>query len=224
MQLSAVLLARVFLFIESTDLNPRGAAFYPDVIRALVERYTFQKFPQKFEDLDESKGVVFELGKFGKKNIEKVTIYSSGLALDTTSSTRDSEEILEEALTWATEKLGLQYKREMVRRKAYVSQVTFYSGVPLLVVNPHLEALSRKVSEIVSANIRLKSTFAPSGILLAPDPESQTIPVSAFTIERRQGAAYSEGKYFSTAPLPTDIHLSLLEEFEQVVSAHQKKA
>jgi hypothetical protein len=223
MQLSAVVLARVFLFVESIDLNPRGVAFYPDLIRAIVERYSFQKFPQKFEDLDETKGVVFELGKIGKKTIQKVAIYSTGLALDTTSSTQESEAILEDALAWATEKLGLHYRREMVKRKAYVSQITFYSGVPLLFVHPILKNLSEKIAKVVSENLNLSSTFEPTAILFGLDPESQRIATSPFSIERRQGTAFSEGKYFSGAPVPTDIHLALLEEFERAVFTQDRR-
>jgi hypothetical protein len=61
MQLAAVLLARVALFVESVDLNPRGEAFYPAVIRGLVDHYHFQSFPQKLEDYDEQKGVTLRL-------------------------------------------------------------------------------------------------------------------------------------------------------------------
>lgn len=223
MQLSAVLLARVFLFVESADLNPRGVAFYPDIIRALVERYSFQKFPQKIEELDENKGVQFVLGKFGKKTIAAVTIYSHGIALDTTSSTADSESLLEEALAWGVEKLGLQYNREMVKRRAYVSQLTFFSAVPMLALNPEVEALSRKITELVSGNMKLDSIYGPSGLSFALDPESQRFPLANFTIERRQGIGYSEGKYFSNAPLPTEIHITVLEQFEQAMSAQYKK-
>jgi hypothetical protein len=219
MRLSAVLLARVFFFIESVDLNPRGAAFYPDVVRALVERYNFQKFPQKFEDFDESKGVTFEMGKIGDKTVEKVVIFPHGLALDTTTSTQDSENILEDALIWASKTLGLSYRPGIVKRKSYVSNVTFYSDEPLLFVNPVLNRVGDELSKTVSTSLKLPYVFEPIGVLLGIDPETQRIPVQAFTVERRQGIAFSENKYFSAAPVPTDVHLALLETFER---AHHK--
>src|SRR6266852_1851338 len=105
MELSAVLLARVIFFVESVDLNPRGAAFYPDIIRGLVERYNFQSYPEKVEDFDEQKGVTLTLGRLGDRTIDKVVIYNWGLTLDTTSSTDDAETLLDEALVWATNSL-----------------------------------------------------------------------------------------------------------------------
>src|SRR5437763_8528693 len=119
MKLSAVLLARVILFVESVELNPRGAAYYPDIIKALVERYQFQSFPEKLDDYDEQKGVVLANGKHSDTTIQRVTIYNWGLTLDTTSSTRDSERLLVDTLTWAAEHLRLHYSGDMIRRKSY---------------------------------------------------------------------------------------------------------
>lgn len=219
MKLSAISLARAFYFVESQDLNPRGTTFFPDVVRGVVERFNFQKFPQKFEDFDEDKGIAFEMGKSGPRNIERLTIYNHGLALDTRSSTQDSETILLDALTWASEKLGLAFNPAMIKRRAYVSHFTFFSDVPLLVTHPALDHIAKKVSELVSSNLKLDSVFAPSGTLVTLDPESQKLPVSAFTIERRQNIAFSEGKYFSAAPLPTDVHLDMVREFEERMAA-----
>src|SRR5579872_4197796 len=160
MQLSAVLLARAFFFVETNDLNPRGTAFFPDVIRAIVQRFNFQKFPHTFEELDENKGVVFELGKFEGHTIPKVILYSNGIALDTMSSTKESEAILDSALQWART-LGLDYRPEMIKRRAYLSQITFYSDVPLLFIHPILRDFSARIGNVVSANLNLPYRFEP---------------------------------------------------------------
>ncbi len=55
MQISAVITARFFAFIETYDLNPRGRGYFPEIVAALVERYGFTKFPQKAEEFDESR-------------------------------------------------------------------------------------------------------------------------------------------------------------------------
>jgi len=163
------------------------------------------------------------MGRIHNQTIDKVVIYSHGIALDTASSTEQSEEILEEALTWCASTLGLYFRPEMVRRKAYVSQVTFYSDAPLLFVNPVLKELSEEIGKIVSGNLKLESVYEPSGIVLSLDPETQRVPSSPFSIERRQGIAFSEDKYFSVAPLPTDIHLGMLEEYERRIVQQWKK-
>jgi hypothetical protein len=222
MQLSAVLLARVVYFVESVDLNPRGGAYYPDLIHALVERYQFKGFPQKLEDYDESKGVSLIAGKYGDRTIAKVTIYNWGLTLDTTSSTTDAEELLVDALKWATANLKLHYAREMIKRKYYVSQFIFYSDVPLLSLNPALDTIADRVSKEVSQHLKLPYVFQTSGTRLSIDPEAQRIPVLPLTIERREGIAFSENKYFSSAPLSTDTHVSVIDEFERSMRQHSK--
>ncbi len=217
MELSAVLLARVIYFVESADLNPRGAAYYPDIVAAMVQRYKFQTYPQKVEDFNEQKGVVLAEGKLGDKVVEKVVVYNWGITLETTSSTRDSEELLEEALAWATANLKLTYKPEMVKRKAYVSQVTFFSEAPILSLNPVLGTIANKLSETVSANMNLPNVFHPLGVFLNIDATAQPTPVQVFSIERRQNIPFSDGKYFSSAPVPTDAHIELIKEFERAV-------
>jgi hypothetical protein len=219
MRLSAIHQARVIFFLEVLDLNPRGAAYYPSIVRALNERYGFQKFPQEFKDFDESKGITFELGTTGNTTIDKFVIYQNGLQLDTRASTEDSEAILEEALSWAAQTLGLKYTSDMVKMKAYVSYFSFYSDSALLQVNPILKNLSMKLAKTVSENLHLSAIFEPTGILWGLDPAEQRMPVQSFSIERRQQTPFSEGKYFSAAPLPTDIHLALVEEFEKAVLA-----
>jgi hypothetical protein len=214
MKLSAVVLARVIFFIESVELNPHGAAYYPDIVKALVERYGFIKFPEKLQDFDEQKGVALIGGKYGDRTIQNITIYNWGLALDTTSSTHDSEELLIEALYWGNEHLRLQFSADKIKRRGYVSHIVFYSDAPLLSLNPVLDVIGERVSKEVSANLKLPYAFQPMGIRLGIDPEQQRIPVQVFTVERREGAAFSEGKYFSAAPVSTETHLALIEQFE----------
>jgi len=84
-------------------LNPRGAVFYPDLTKALVARYNFQKFPQKLEDFDESKGVAFGFGRLGDTVIEQLVIYTYGIVLDTRISTQESRRLLEESVRVGTQ-------------------------------------------------------------------------------------------------------------------------
>jgi hypothetical protein len=108
----------------------------------------------------------------------------------------------------------------MIKRKAFVSQIIFYSDVPLLSVNPILDVIGKRISKEVSNNLKLPYEFQPGGVSLGIDPEEQRIPVPAFSIERREGVAFSENKYFSAAPVSTDTHLALIEEFERAVQKH----
>jgi hypothetical protein len=214
MKLSAILVARFFAFIETADLNPRGRAYFPDLVTALVNRYGFAKFPQKPEEFDEKKGVTFETGRDGEVTIHRVVIHDHAIYLDTASSTDDSKRIFDEALIWLSQDFGLGYQPEMVKRVTYVSQLSFYSDVVLDKLHPALTKLGQKLSTRVPEFYGQKLDYVPGTILMAYDPLTIKAGPASFTIERRADTLFSENKYFSTAPLPTDEHIAFLEAFE----------
>jgi hypothetical protein len=215
MQLSAVVLARVFAFVETFDLAPRGGVYYPDLVEALVRRYRFQKFPQKIEEFDEGKGIEFLEGKDGEKVIERLVIWSTGLLLETRSSTDDSKDILERALSWGEKEFGLAYRPGMIKRWAYVSNVTFHSDLPLLAsVSGPLQKLSLGTTNALAEAIGERLDYEPTVITLTHDQLARKYGLAGFTIQRRVDAPFSDNKYFSEAPLPTQTHIHLLEAFE----------
>jgi hypothetical protein len=181
----------------------------------LVKRCNFQKFPREYGDLDEQKGVEFLEGKWGGITIERLAIYRNGIMLDTRSSTADSEKILGEALVWTAKEFGITYRPGMFKRKGYVSNLTFYSGVPLLSgLNRALTKLANRVGEATSQIVGENFSYEPIGISVQYDLIPMRQPVAPFTIQRRIETPFSENKYFSEAPLPTELHLTLLQEFE----------
>lgn len=214
MKLSAIILARVLGYIETADLNPRGKVFFPDVVPQIVQRYKFQKYPQTFDQLDESKGIDFYEGKIQDKVIQKFTIWGSLLLLETRSSTSEAKTILEGMLEWGAETFGLNYKSGMIKRFAYVSDLTFYSDVPLLRVSPALAKLGIQTSKALSDIWREPIEYEPLNLVVGHDPTARKYQIAPFSITRRAEAKFSENKYFSEAPLPTDTHISLLEGFE----------
>jgi hypothetical protein len=214
LQLSAVVLARVLGYIESIDLNPRGAIFYPEFTQEFVQRYKFQKFPQKLEEFDETKGVEFHQGKIGDRIIQKFVIWNTILVVETRSNTTDSKQILEEMLVWATDRFGLNFKPGMIKRFAYVSDLTFRSDVPLFDANPAATRLAAETSKAVSEIWQEPIKYEPLGVAVGHDPLSRRYGIASFTISHRAESKFSDNKYFSEAPLPTDKHIALLEEFE----------
>jgi len=66
MQLSAVTLASYVGFVETVDLNPRGKAFFPEILPALVQKCHFHKFPKEYGEMDEQKGIDFLEGEMGR--------------------------------------------------------------------------------------------------------------------------------------------------------------
>lgn len=217
MQLSAVLLARTLGYIEIVDLSPRGRVFLPEIVPEIVERYNFQKFPKTSEELDETKGIEFQEGRFRDKVIQKFVIWNTLLVVETRSDTSDSKQILEDMLAWGAEKFGLDYKPGMIKRFAYVSDISFHSDAPLLTANPALVALTERTSEAVSEIWQEPVQYHPMIITIGHDPLTRKYGIANFTIQRRAEAKFSENKYFSEAPLPTGVHLKLLEQYEKAV-------
>jgi len=214
-QLSAVLLARVLGYVEIFDLSPRGHIFFPEIVQEIAQRYDFQKFPKTLEELDESKGVEFHEGRIGNKVILKFVIWNTLLVVETRSNTDDSKQILEEILKWGAQTFGLNYKPGMIKHFAYVSNLTFYSDVPLLgaACSPLVE-LATKTSEALSEIWQEPVQYQPANLAVGHDPMARKYGIAPFSITHRAETKFSENKYFSEAPLPTDTHIAFLEEFE----------
>ena len=215
MQLSAILLARFVALIETVDLDPHGRIHYPTLVHGLVERLKFQKYPKAPEEIDESKGIVFTDGLYNGIAIQKLTIFNNGLVIETRSSTQDSEKILQENLIWATKEFGLAFSPEAIKRKMYVSQLTFTSTSPILAgLSTSLAKLAKILSATVVGANNEKFNFETTGISIGHDVLTTKYPVASLTIQRRLETPFSENKYFSEAPLQTDIHLSLIQALE----------
>ncbi len=224
MKLSAIILARAIGYIETFDLSPRGRVFLPEIVPEIVKEFTFQKFPKDTDDLDESKCIEFLEGKFGDIVIQKFVIWNTLLIVETRSNTEDSKRILQEMLAWGADKFGLNYDPGMLKQFAYVSDLTFYSDIPLLSVSPALTNLAAKTSNAISEIWRESIQYEPINFVVGHDPMARKYTIAPFSITRRAEARFSENKYFSEAPLPTDVHLKFLEEFEKDVASTLKSA
>ena len=217
MRLSAITLARVLVFIETYDLDPKGKIFFPDLAQALVARFRFQKFPQKFEELDGQKGIQFAGGIWNGIAVPQLQVYTNGILLDTCFSTDDSERIIEETLIWAADEFKVNYQAKMLqqKRKRYLSGLTFYSEAPLLKSHSAIANLSISLDKILTDITGHQLSFEATNLTVDFCRLENQIPMAAFILQRRLDTPFSENKYFSEAPLPTDIHLKLLERFEQ---------
>ncbi|MGB6743727.1 MAG: hypothetical protein WBE38_08715 [Terracidiphilus sp.] len=218
MQLASVLLARYFGLIQIGELNLNGTLYLPELIKALVDRYGFVKFPTDFDSLDENKGIEFIGGRFKKRVIEKLVILDTGIYLDTAVNTAVSEELWFELMEWAVQTFGATFQPEMIKRHVYVSHLTFHADIPILAVNPILEKIGQVITSEVEKNYGRHLEYRPSVIGLHLDLESVKLGTAAFTIQRREGVPFSENKYYSSAPLKTDLHLELLNIWELAMS------
>jgi hypothetical protein len=216
-ELSAILLARVIGFFDTADVSPRHGMFFPELVKELVQHCNFQKFPITLEDWNNPEGAQFVVGKLDKTAIEKLIIYPNGLQVETRNGTTESKRVLEEILGWARDKFGILYSPATVKRWAYVSDLTFTSDVPLLMTGP-LERLSRGVSEAIGNVVGEEVIYEPLGLNIGHDPLLRKYGRAVFSIHRRAEVPLRDNKYFSEAPLPTEIHLDLLAQYERDVA------
>jgi len=218
MQLASVMLARYFGLVQLGELNLNGRLYYPELVAALVERYGFIKYPTDFTTVDESKGVEFTGGRSGNHVIDKLVLLDIGIYLDTSVNTTLSQELWLELAEWAVQALGATFNPSMVKRHVYVSQVTFNSDLPILAVNPILAKIGAVVTQEVENNYKRCLEYEPTGVVIGFDAESTKLGTAPFTVQRREGVPFSENKYFSSAPLKTDLHMELLRMWEEAMS------
>lgn len=215
MQLTAIIMARALAFLEVNELNPKGKAFFPDIAAALVKRFNFQVFPTKPEEFNEQTGIQFADGKFSEGTLDKIQIFTHGIVLDTRISTDVSAKVLHETLLWAKFEFGLEYDERMIKRRAFVSQVTFESALKLNRLNPILEKIGSAITAKATEGMGQPAKYETTGIILNLDQSTSKLTPGMLTIERRAEVPFADNKYFSTAPLPTMHHLTLLDEFEK---------
>lgn len=149
--------------------------------------------------------------------INKLTIFHDGIVLETSSDTKDTEATLQQMLMWAKEEIGIHYEPEMIRRKLFVSQLVVYSDMQLDSLHPILRELAAFISPDVSRQFDQQLVYRTGGITLSTNTLASKFSPSVFSIERRIDVPDSNNKFFSTAPLRTAEHISLLEKVEKAL-------
>ena len=125
MKVAAIVMSRVLAFVDTADLSPTAGVNAPDFVREITKQFYFQKYPQKLEEFDATKGIEFLTGRFGKRAIPKFALWPNLLTIETRSNTTEAQALLGEMLTWAKDKFGLTYSAEMITHYAYISDLSF---------------------------------------------------------------------------------------------------
>jgi hypothetical protein len=222
MQVKAILLARAIALFDIGELNPGGKIFMLNVIGELVQRFQFQQFPRTPEQFDEQKGIEFLDGHWNGVNVSKLVIYFNGILLQTESSTADSQRIIDEALRWASEKFGLRYEPSMINSWKFLNTFSFTTDVPILEAHKAVSKLANGVSRAMGDIVKDELPYSAIRLDIDFDRYDRQTPLALLTIQRKVDASFSSNRYLTEGPLPTDIHIKLLEEFESDVLAASK--
>jgi len=215
MKLLRVVKARSIWLGQVDDINPKGKYIRQEVVRDMVARYKFSIFPDVKKPIDSSSGEVFQEGIFQNKNGDKIsvdlTIYRDGLVADTYASTEDSDAFLDDVSNWTARSLNLANYKEIVTKKNYLSIMYVETEKSLTMLNP-------KLAEILTfLSPKVGNPVEPMSLAIGVDEGLERKPIP-FRFERAEGVSFSKNRYFSSAPLQTQDHLDLLEEFEKILS------
>jgi len=168
-------------------------------------------------------GVEFKLGRNKAVVIERIAIFYGLVLLETKSTTEVSQQTLLEVFRTVFSKMNISFSEELIKRWAFISFLTFYTDFPLLAeYSDPLKLLAEKTTKAVSQIFNEDLKYEPLEIKIGHEPNLRKNDIASFTIQHRLGTRFSEKKYYSEAPLPTDLHLQLLQEFERDVIKNRK--
>jgi len=221
MKLLSVNRARSIWVGNLIDLNPRGYSLIR-IVPDIINKYGFQKFPTKFEEFDPAEGVKFLGGIYQNDAKHKINvdiqIFNWGSVVDTRSSTKDSDDFLDEFLTWIVKEMDLVPYQEIIRTKVYLSELSVQTDKSLNALNPKLDKFARRLTSLIAGHEHHPIKLETSAIALSTDPNIVG-PPGAFRFERAENIPFSENRYYSAAPLQTDIHLEMLKELESILKS-----
>jgi hypothetical protein len=212
MEVIGIPLARIVVFLEIQGIDPSGRTSTPEVLKKIQDSLTFTSYPKTFAELDFGKGVDLLIGKLNDINIDKLTIFANALSIDTHSSTDEAITVLEGLLSMFRDAFGAKVRPS---RTLFLSHVLFRTTKQLSALNPILQEIANEVSASASRDLGFEVPFEPSVLHLGGDLSRTRVNISAFTVERRLEIPFSDGTYFSQAPLRTGQHVALLEKLEQ---------
>jgi hypothetical protein len=223
MEKLAVLMARALIFIEISELNQTGKLYVPAIVSAITKRYGFVRFPEKTEQFDIEKGIEFGEGTISGVGVERLAIFGGTILIETQVSTDVSKTLLLDFLSWLRDEHGATFKESQIRRWVFISQLLFKTDFPLLAeFSAPLSKLAERTSAAVSEMFGEELKYHSLAINIGHDPTIRKHAIAGFQIQHRGNIAFEENRYYSEAPLPTDLHLELLEQFEREVLESRK--
>lgn len=210
--------ARAVWLFDTAELNPGGKSIMPELLEWMKDTYHFEKFPSSMKDVDEkTNALLFEDGNFQVREEIFVTvglkIFNDGFVAETQSSTRDSEAFLDDGLRSAVKEFSLNFESDLIRMKLYGSEIYVRSDKNLLGINPNMSKFVSNMTSLIPGKTDI--AYEMSGISCIPI--ASTFPHATFTpfrFERKLNTAPSQRRFYSSAPLHTDDHLKILNDFE----------
>ena len=216
MKLVAMGQSRSIWLFPLVEFNPNGLSLMP-CLQFLLDRYKFLKFPAG-EELRTQQQYKFEDGVFidpdGQQLWVNLSVYSDGVVADTRASTEDSDSFLHELLTSLSQDFGFVPYEKIIRRKAYSSEVFVEMDEGFSALNQRLKSFLRELQANVASDNTIPLEVA--GITFQQDP-AKLNGMYPFKFERANNAPYKDKRYYSLAPMSTQIHKQMIEKLEAIL-------
>lgn len=205
-----VSLFSVEAFAPVTGLNERL------LIGAIRERYKFGSSPNISSIADVQRtGLEFQFGAFeteaGEITIQSLSFHNDGVVVRT-NKTGHAEHFFGDLIEWLINDFGC---RRVPIKPLYLSEIVVNFDRPMANLLKKYDRLLNLVFSSIDEN-RAAISSAFSSLSIEFVGSAGEIP--RFVIERRQGTAMKEERYYCSAPLKTEDHLKVLEEIEGLIS------
>lgn len=211
-------LARTIWLFDFRLVNPTGMSLR-GVIEEIGKRHQFATAPKNELDFDEQRSLAFKAGTFvgarGVPALVALNIYADGIVADTMSSTDESGEFLVDLAKWLDQTYGLTVPKQ--RTVNFLSQIDFEWEPSLGRVNPRLQEFAKSIAPRMDATDARPRDFEVAAINFWTEDFGRPATPAPVKIERKISAPFSANHFFSQAPLSTNRHIQLLNEFESLL-------
>lgn len=229
MKLIGVEAAKSIQVFVNEEVRSISGGYFPESVRLITERYGFSTSPNVNEAM--AGGAKFTNGRLiagaRRINIFELIVYNNAIQVTTQTNTEDADYIVEDMSTWSMSTFGLRAPQTSFPRIYESALVIDFDRDPdglLRTFQKLVASLGRSLSTLygIHASVNLAGFgmgVDPMYLVGQLPPPVPAILKNEFSLVRRTNAPYAGNRFFSLAPLPTDAHRDLLEEFERGIPA-----
>ncbi len=219
MELRQIILARALQVVRTLGTS----AYLPDLVPKIRDRYGFVVVPEIMDLITSSdpsggaKPAEFKHGKLELPGrmpvvIQQLAVFSDGIAVDTTTSTDDSDLIVNDLATWAMSEIP---QATSMGPRYYISQIEVKSKTSFAHYRAVFQPIGDKLRALLKGYGMETPHFEMSAANLHFDQLGKPVPQPGiFYVDRSKAFPYSEDIWLSQAPLKTYDHLRLLEQMD----------
>lgn len=190
----------------------------PSALDLLKTEFQFDEAPSQAQAQTNSGSYVFRNGRFEGGAIDSFSIHADGVVIASKSPAVMLEMFLDRFKNWASKELDVNFVETHEVNRFYSSHITFRSASSMLKPLDALNKIKNLLEKELEKHSNYSETFHPYGIFMAVEASKSLYKPTQFGVERKAGADFSQNQYYSSAPLPTQSHLKVLEALESLLT------